>query len=112
MPRGLRSSRKQPDFDPSELDDLIFSPAVGTGVGSHLINRPPRFPAPTPSQSPVDDPIGSNGLAMVKPTTVVMSTNATVDHSATFSPAVDMGVGSHPLDDQPHFPAPTPVRLL
>jgi hypothetical protein len=26
-------------FDPSELDDLILTPAVGTGVGSHLVNQ-------------------------------------------------------------------------
>lgn len=30
-------SKKQPAFDPSELEDLIFSPVVGKGVGSHLI---------------------------------------------------------------------------
>jgi hypothetical protein len=34
-----RSSKKQPAFDPSELEDLIFSPAVGKGVGSHLVTR-------------------------------------------------------------------------
>ena len=28
--------KQQPTFDPSELDDLILNPAVGTGVGSHL----------------------------------------------------------------------------
>lgn len=37
MARASRSSKKQPAFDPSELEDLIFSPAVGTGVGSHLV---------------------------------------------------------------------------
>src|ERR1700679_4383479 len=37
MARGSRSNKKQPAFDPSELQDLIFSPAVGTGVGSHLL---------------------------------------------------------------------------
>jgi len=30
---------------PSELQDLIFSPAVGTGVGSHLLGTPEHFPA-------------------------------------------------------------------
>ena len=39
MPKGSRSNRRQPAFDPSELEDLIFTPAVGTGVGSHLIDR-------------------------------------------------------------------------
>ncbi len=78
MPRGSRSSRKQPDFDPSELDDLIFSPAVGTGVGSHLIDRiSPHFPAPPPDLSPADGSHGSNGSAVVRPTTT--ATAPTVD---------------------------------
>ena len=35
-------SKKQPAFDANELADLIYSPAVGTGVGSHLlaVNHP------------------------------------------------------------------------
>jgi hypothetical protein len=33
----LRRSKKQPDYDPNELADLIETPAVGTGVGSHLL---------------------------------------------------------------------------
>ena len=37
MAKASRSSKKQPAFDPSELEDLIFSPAVGKGVGSHLV---------------------------------------------------------------------------
>ncbi|MBV9264981.1 MAG: hypothetical protein JO061_02315 [Acidobacteriaceae bacterium] len=40
MARPSRSSKKQPAFDPSELEDLIFSPAVGKGVGSHLVTAP------------------------------------------------------------------------
>lgn len=44
MARPSRS-KKQPAFDPSELEDLIFSPAIGTGVGSHLISDPPGHPA-------------------------------------------------------------------
>ncbi len=83
MPRGSRSSRKQPDFDPSELDDLIFSPAVGTGVGSHLMERTPHFPAPPPSLAPVDAANGSNGSAVVKPTTMVMYPCTTVADSST-----------------------------
>ena len=39
MAKVSRSSKKQPAFDPSELEDLIFSPAVGKGVGSHLVTR-------------------------------------------------------------------------
>ena len=34
------SRSKQPAFDPAELNDLIFTPAVGTGVGSHLVRSP------------------------------------------------------------------------
>ena len=83
MPRGSRSSRKQPDFDPSELDDLIFSPAVGTGVGSHLMERTPHFPAPPPSLAPVDAANGSNGSAVVKPTTMVMYPCTTVADAST-----------------------------
>jgi predicted transcriptional regulator len=41
MARASRSSKKQPEFHPSELEDLIFSPAVGKGVGSHLVTRAP-----------------------------------------------------------------------
>ncbi len=37
MAKASRSNKKQPAFDPSELEDLIFSPAVGKGVGSHLV---------------------------------------------------------------------------
>jgi predicted transcriptional regulator len=40
MARVSRSNKKQPAFDPSELEDLIFSPAVGKGVGSHLVGTP------------------------------------------------------------------------
>ena len=35
----MRRSKKQPDYDPNELADLIATPAVGTGVGSHLLIR-------------------------------------------------------------------------
>ena len=34
------SRSKQPAFDPAELEDLIFTPAVGSGVGSHLVRAP------------------------------------------------------------------------
>ena len=37
MARASRS--KTPEFDPSELQDLILTPAVGTGVGSHLLSH-------------------------------------------------------------------------
>jgi predicted transcriptional regulator len=41
MARASRSNKKHPEFDPSELEDLIFSPAVGKGVGSHLVTQTP-----------------------------------------------------------------------
>jgi predicted transcriptional regulator len=34
--------KNHPAFDPSELNDLILTPAVGTGVGSHLIGQAPH----------------------------------------------------------------------
>jgi predicted transcriptional regulator len=45
MAKASRSNKKQPAFDPSELKDLIFSPAVGTGVGSHLVGSITEFPS-------------------------------------------------------------------
>jgi len=36
-------SKKTQDFDPSELADLILTPAVGSGVGSHLIHQASPF---------------------------------------------------------------------
>jgi hypothetical protein len=35
--KALRRSKKQPEYDPNELADLIDTPAVGKGVGSHLL---------------------------------------------------------------------------
>lgn len=83
MPRGSRSSRKQPDFDPSELDDLIFSPAVGTGVGSHLMERTPPFPAPTSAMSPLGDAPDSTRSRSATPTIVVIPNRSTVDTETT-----------------------------
>lgn len=42
------SRSKQPDFDPRELEDLIHTPAVGTGVGSHLVQS--SHPSPSPAE--------------------------------------------------------------
>lgn len=40
MPRPQRSrSKTNPEFDPQELADLIHTPAVGSGVASHLLDR-------------------------------------------------------------------------
>src|SRR5579864_5770661 len=42
MTKPSRSKKSQPEFDPSELGDLIFTPAVGSGVGSHLLTTVQR----------------------------------------------------------------------
>lgn len=43
---SARKPRTQSTFDPSELDDLIFTPAVGSGVASHLLRGPSSQVAP------------------------------------------------------------------
>ena len=83
MPRGSRSSRKQPDFDPSELEDLIFSPAVGTGVGSHLMERTPPFPAPTSGMFPLGDAPDSARSRSATPTIVAIPNRSTVAVEST-----------------------------
>lgn len=74
MPRPTRSkSRTNPDFDPSELADLIYTPAVGTGVSSHLIDRSSElFPAPVANgaAAPVPDGEPDNLATVVKSPTV------------------------------------------
>lgn len=37
---STRKPKPQSTFDPSELDDLIYTPAVGSGVASHLLRGP------------------------------------------------------------------------
>lgn len=48
MQKAPRSRLKStPEFDPGELEDLIYTPAVGSGVSSHLLSRvevPPSAP--------------------------------------------------------------------
>jgi predicted transcriptional regulator len=51
MTKPSRSKRSQPEFDPSELEDLIFTPAVGTGVGSHLLTTVDTFNTTTEVES-------------------------------------------------------------
>ena len=57
-----------PEFDPSELEDLIFTPAVGSGVGSHLLK---------PHEPLKDD------ATTVDVSTVAVEEETTVDISAT-----------------------------
>lgn len=49
--RAATRRTKQPEFDPAELEDLIFTPAVGSGVGSHLLQSREMGTA-EPSQEP------------------------------------------------------------
>ena len=84
MARVSRSSKKQPAFDPSELQDLIFSPAVGSGVGSHLLGAPEDFPAPTEAQQKKAADLS----------TVDESNRITVDLSEMTT--VDTSKGQHP----------------
>ena len=103
MPRGSRSSRKQPDFDPSELDDLIFSPAVGTGVGSHLMERTPPFPAPTSGMSPLGDAPDSTRSRSAAPTIVVIPNKSTVAIETTvdtFTQTTVVGTDSSTVDER------------
>jgi hypothetical protein len=76
MARASRSSKKQPAFDPSELTDLIFSPAVGSGVGSHLVGTMEDFPA-LPDVASVDMSDVST-VAKSEATTVDINRMATV----------------------------------
>ena len=119
MPRGSRSSRKQPDFDPSELDDLIFSPAVGTGVGSHLMERTHPFPSLTSELSPLDDAPDSTRSASATPTVVAISNKSTVDKKTTVDTCTETtvdctdgstiedrdGIAAKPADSSSYGPA-------
>lgn len=82
-------SKKQPDFDPTELSDLIFTPAVGKGVGSHLLEQNEIFP-PLPDLSTVAETkattVADSEVATVVESpvaTVASSQRATVDESRT-----------------------------
>ena len=76
MARTSRSNKKQPAFDPSELTDLIFTPAVGSGVGSHLVGTMRDFPAPGAEAKRIADMTTVDDLVMP---TVVTSKESTVD---------------------------------
>jgi predicted transcriptional regulator len=78
-------SKKQPDFDPTELSDLIYTPAVGKGVGSHLLESNKFIPS-TPDLSTVAesnlstvDEISMATVADLHPATVDESGKPTVD---------------------------------
>lgn len=118
MVRASQAKKKSAQFDPSELNDLIFSPAVGNGVASHLLEQS-QFPAQlrattvdlrpestvVPSgQTTVDRAVQST-VVRTHPTTVGLSYESTDDPSA--QTAVDstdpLAAGSRSVD--PTIPA-------
>src|ERR1700689_266071 len=74
MARASRSNKKQPAFDPSELQDLIFSPAVGTGVGSHLLE---------PHEDSHSPKMVNRGSDILETPTVGVYDSTTVDTSSS-----------------------------
>lgn len=115
MARASRFNKKQPAFDPSELEDLIFSPAVGKGVGSHLVR--------IQDLTTVDMFNGSAGsdMSTVDRRGIVGDTNtaektvelATVDTSDPATVAISKAA-IPPLSDQvtPKFSKSTPSHKL
>ena len=92
----MRRSKKQPDYDPNELADLIETPAVGTGVGSHLLipNEPTEVTtvvatdsspvvnlvtAPVDTNPPDIVPERKSALVTSEESAVVISDPTTVD---------------------------------
>lgn len=73
MAKASRSRRTQPEFDPSELEDLILTPAVGSGVGSHLV-APPEQPA-TVDRSDMATVVESNMTTVDTPDVTVVGSN-------------------------------------
>lgn len=107
MARASRS-KKQPAFDPNELDDLILSPAVGTGVGSHLLSPPD----PVTGNSPDVSPVATSGETTVDRSAPAVQDMPIVDmHSlsavdAICLPTVDMC--SPPAESPGDRPTPGP----
>ena len=100
MARASRSSKKLPAFDPSELSDLIFSPAVGRGVGSHLLETVDATPAqPSPSLPASDLLSDQKDFNMFTVGTNVVSS---VDRS-NYPPVVNLDLSA--ADDLPVLPS-------
>lgn len=76
MAKASRSSKKQPAFDPTELTDLIFTPAVGSGVGSHLFGEMTTVDKSNMSTVAMDEMTTVDNLS-----TVVSKNMSTVDTS-------------------------------
>lgn len=120
MARASRSNKKQPAFDPSELEDLIFSPAVGSGVGSHLVRSPDLTTVVTINNRPdshLSTQVGTDMTTVVMPnpttiaqaidmTTVVTSDPPTV--ATTYAEHVDQPAPS----PQPFARAPAGSHKL
>jgi predicted transcriptional regulator len=85
MARASRSNKKQPAFDPSELEDLIFSPAVGKGVGSHLVRDPDVSTVDMTSKpnmsTVVDNLVTTVDMSTVLKSDIIHSDLSTVDGS-------------------------------
>jgi len=76
------SSKKQPAFDPSELEDLIFSPAVGNGVGSHLVGTVDEPGPPTVDTTAVTTVVTGLEIEPFEPNIIsVKPDQSTVDMS-------------------------------
>src|SRR4051794_7402091 len=91
MARASRSSKKLPAFDPSELSDLIFSPAVGRGVGSHLIETAEPPPALIPSSEFEQDVLTSESEPVLNKSSLTTVANSDLPTTASkFLPTVDM----------------------
>lgn len=126
------SRSKQPAFDPRELEDLIHTPAVGTGVGSHLVQtsderRRTNLPPALLILDQLDDP-----SIVVTPdlTTVARSTSAEIpitqgdqsllettgpqaDQSTVVvsrPPPLPLAIPDAPILEQRQFPIP-PVSI-
>lgn len=73
-------ARSQPTFDPNELADLIFTPAVGSGVSSHLVRGPEPasnlatgvVTEPSTEAEAIPSPEAANRLATVPESTPVV----------------------------------------
>ena len=101
----MRRSKKQPEYDPNELADLIDTPAVGKGVGSHLLvsqDAPEEVTTVVASdQSPVDDSDVASEAAteVMTEVTTVVDTIASPVVVSELAPVADYHEG--PVDTCP-----------
>lgn len=86
MAKASRSNKKQPAFDPSELEDLIFSPAVGKGVGSHLVSRTHVTTVVTSAPSTIVNQLPPEVTTVVAPDLSTVATSNTSQNSYELPP--------------------------